>query len=85
MFPSVGPALKSNFYMDGAVASLGEGEVRHVAPQPEGLSDLLVHVLRRDDRGVRVARHSVRQGQRSPAAEKYIVSLWPCREVRREE
>ena len=62
--------------MDWAVASLGEGEVRHVAPQLESLSDLLVHVLSGDDGRVRVARHAVRQGQRSPAAAKYIVSLW---------
>ena len=61
--------------MDRSVSSLGEGEVRHVAPQLESLSDLLVHVLGRDDGRVGVARHPVSQSQRSPAAGKQIVSF----------
>ena len=61
--------------MDRTVSPLGEGEVRHVAPQLESLSDLLVHLLGREDGRVGVARDSVGQVQRSPAAGREMVNV----------
>ena len=54
--------------MDRTVASFGEGEVRHVAPQLEGLPHLLVHLRPGDEVGVRVLGDSVGEVQGSPTA-----------------
>ena len=72
------PGLKSYFNVNGSVSSLAEGQVRHLAPQLESLSDLLVHLLSRDDCRVRVARHPVGQGQRPPAAEREMFNVKNC-------